>query len=151
MVWHYKWMDGQTDRQTGSITISPLFLRKGGGGGGGVGINIISLLCAEFAHSMISANIKFLSLTLSSRSLWRVGKHSYCPFDIIRKDVFALFFILNENILFSLTIPYQKPFVFFVSVFCFQILTLKLKLRPKIGLTYAISIVKWFFGIFLRK
>ena len=66
-----------------------------------------------------------------------------------RKDVFAWRFILNENILFWLTISYQKPFVFSVSVFCSQICTLKLNLSPKIGLTYAISIVKWFFGIFV--
>ena len=74
----------------------------------------------------------------------------YCPFDISRKDVFfACRFILNENILFWLTIPNQKPFVFSVSVFCSQICTLKLNLSPKIGLTYAISIVTWFCGIFV--
>ena len=59
------------------------------------------------------------------------------------------FFILNENILFWLTISNQKPFVFSVSVFCSQIFTVKLNLRPKIGLTYTISIVKWFFGVFV--
>ena len=57
-------------------------------------------------------------------------------------------FILNENILFWLTISYQEPFVFSVSVFCFQIFTVQLNLRPKIGLTYAISVVKWFFFFF---
>ena len=51
------------------------------------------------------------------------------------KTFFAWRFILNENILFWLTISYQKPFVFYVSVFCSQIFTQKLKLRPKIGLT----------------
>ena len=61
---------------------------------------------------------------------------------------FAWHFILNENILFWLTISYQKPFVFSVSVFCSQIFTLQLNLWPKIGLTYAFSIVKLFFGIF---
>ena len=65
------------------------------------------------------------------------------------KTFFAWCFILNENILFWLTIPYQEPFVFSVSVFYFQICTLKLNLSPEIGLTYAISIVKWFFGIFV--
>ena len=64
------------------------------------------------------------------------------------KTFFAWRFILNENILFWLTISYQKPFVFSVSVFYFQICTLKLNLSPEIGLTYAISIVKWFFGNF---
>ena len=64
------------------------------------------------------------------------------------KTFFAWRFILNENILFWLTISYQKPFVFSVSVFCSQICTLKLNLSPKVGLTYAISIVKWFFEIF---
>ena len=72
----------------------------------------------------------------------------YCPFDITRKDAFAWRFILNENILFWMTISYQKPFVFSVSVFYFQICTQKLNLWPKIGLTYAIFIVKWFFGFF---
>ena len=67
-------------------------------------------------------------------------------FYITRIYVFCLAFILNENILFWLTISYQKPFVFSVSVFCSQIFTLKLNLRPNIGLTYAISIVKRFFG-----
>ena len=39
---------------------------------------------------------------------------------------------------------YQKPFVFSVSVFCYQICTLKLNLRPKVGLIYirVVSIVK---------
>ena len=58
------------------------------------------------------------------------------------KTFFAWRIILNENILFCLTISYQKPFVFSVSMFCSQIFTLKLNLWPKIGLTYAISIVK---------
>ena len=49
-----------------------------------------------------------------------------------------------------LTIFYQELFVFSVSLFCSQICTIKLNLRPKIGLTYAISIVKWLFGIFGR-
>ena len=50
--------------------------------------------------------------------------------------------ILNENILFRLIISYQQPFVFSNSMFCSQIFTVKLNLKPKIGLTYAISIVK---------
>ena len=47
----------------------------------------------------------------------------YCPFDVTQKDgfFFAWHFILNGNILFWLTISYQKPFVFSVSVFCSQI------------------------------
>ena len=58
------------------------------------------------------------------------------------KTFFAWRFILNENSLFWLTISCQKPFVFYVSVFCSQIFTQKLKLWPKVGLPYAISIVK---------
>ena len=65
------------------------------------------------------------------------------------KTFFAWRFTLNENILFCLTIYYQKPFVFYVSVFCSQIFTQKIKLRPKVGLTYAISIVKFLFGMFV--
>ena len=49
---------------------------------------------------------------------------------------------LNENIVFLLTISYQKPFVFSVSVFCSQICTLKLNLWQKIGLTYVHPLVK---------
>ena len=60
------------------------------------------------------------------------------------KTFFAWRFILKENILFWLTISYQKPYVFSISVFCSQKYTLKLNLRPKIGQTNAISIVKWF-------
>ena len=69
------------------------------------------------------------------------------------KTFFAWRFIINDNILFWLTMSYQKLLVFSVSVFCSQTFTLKLNLRSKIGLTYAISIVKWFFfGLFvLRK
>ena len=51
-------------------------------------------------------------------------------------------FLLNENILFWLTILCQKTVAFYVSVFCSQIFTQKLKLRQKVGLAYAISIVK---------
>ena len=74
---------------------------------------------------------------------------NYCPFDICRKDVFVWRITLNENILFSLSISHQKPVVFSVSVFYSQIFTVKLNLRPKIGLTYAIFTVKRFFGCFV--
>ena len=67
------------------------------------------------------------------------------------KTIFAWRFILNENILFWLTISYQKSFVFSVSVFCSQISTQNLNLRPKIGLTYAIFIVKGFFEAFVQE
>ena len=71
---------------------------------------------------------------------------------LLGKTFFACHFILNETVLFWLTVSYQKPFVLSVSVFCSQIFTLKLNLRSKICLTYAISIVKWFFfNICLRK
>ena len=80
----------------------------------------------------------------------RSRSQTYCPFDISWKDVFAWRFILNENILFWLTISNQKPFVFYVSVFCSQIFTQKLKLRTKVDLTYAISIVKCFCFVFLN-
>ena len=67
------------------------------------------------------------------------------------KTFFVWRFFLNENILFWLTISYQTLFVFSVSVFCSQIFTVKLNLRSKIGLAYAISIVKWFFWDVLSK
>ena len=50
--------------------------------------------------------------------------------------------VFNETILFRLTISHQNPFVFSVSVFNSQKYTLTLNLRPNVGLTYAISIVK---------
>ena len=40
-----------------------------------------------------------------------------------------------------MTISYQEPLVFSVSLLCFQILTIKLFLWQKAGLTYAISVV----------
>ena len=61
---------------------------------------------------------------------------------LLERHFFAWRFILNENILFWLTISYQKLFVFPVSVFCSEIFALKLNLWSKVGLTYAISIVK---------
>ena len=61
---------------------------------------------------------------------------------------FACRFILNENSLSWLTLFNEKPFFVSVLVLCFQIFTLKLNLRQNVGLTYAISIVKWFFFLF---
>ena len=81
-------------------------------------------------------------------------KFSWNPSTVLSTSLGKTFvawrFILNENILFWLTISYQKPFVFPVSVFCSQIFTLKLNLQPKVGMSYAIS--KMIFGNFcLRK
>ena len=58
------------------------------------------------------------------------------------KTFLAWRFILNENIDFCLTIPYQKPFVFSVSAFS----ALFSNVYSKMGLTYAISKVNWIFG-----
>ena len=59
---------------------------------------------------------------------------------------FAWRFILNENILFL-----SKT----ICLFCFPVLFSniyhKIKFTAKIVLTYAISIVKWFLGIFVYK
>ena len=49
---------------------------------------------------------------------------------------------------FSWTITYQKSFVFSVYLFCSQVFTLILNLIQKMGLTYAISIVNFFFFFF---
>ena len=59
-----------------------------------------------------------------------------CPFYITRKDVFCLAFFFKWNYFVLIDQSYQKPFVFPVSVFCFQTFTLIFNLRPKIGLTY---------------
>ena len=61
---------------------------------------------------------------------------------VLSTSLFAWRFVLNEDILFRLTISYQKPFVFSDSVFSSQIFTEKLNLWPKNGLTYVNSIVK---------
>ena len=73
----------------------------------------------------------------------------YYPFNINWKNIFCFAFYFKWKY-FVLTTSYQKPFVFSVSVFCSQNLP-KSNLRPNIGLTYAISIVKWFFKIFCLK
>ena len=82
-----------------------------------------------------------------TRSLWNVTLCSLLlSFRHLGKTFFVCRFISNENLLFWLTISYQP-----ISVFCSQIFTLKLNLRLKVGLTYAISLVKWFFGIFVKE
>ena len=64
------------------------------------------------------------------------------------KTLFVKRFILNENILFWLSKSYQKAFVFFVSVFCSQIFTLKLNLLRKIGLCkYNCKVIFWNFNL----
>ena len=95
-------------------------------------INIFSL------KIVIISNDKCFSFSVVL-SRW---SHSTVLLRSLGKTFFAWHFILNENSLFWLTISCQKPFVFYVSVFCSQIFTQKLKLRSKVGLTYAISIVK---------
>ena len=55
------------------------------------------------------------------------------------KKIFAWRFILNGIIDFELTISYQEPFVFTVSLLCFQMFTVKLILWPKMCLTHTIS------------
>ena len=53
--------------------------------------------------------------------------------------------MLFLGILFQMKI-FVLPFVISVPVLSFQIFTAKLILWPKMGLTYAISIVNWIFG-----
>ena len=66
------------------------------------------------------------------KSLWHDRAYQFTVLStLLGKTVFAWRFILNENILFWLTISYQKPFVFPVSVFCSQVVTLKLKFYSK--------------------
>ena len=71
-----------------------------------------------------------------------------CPFDITWKDVFCFAFYFKWTHFGVIEISYQKPFFF--CVFWSQIFTVKLNLRPKIGPTCAISIVKWLFWCFLK-
>ena len=87
------------------------------------------LLCKASSKKRLSERQVFLG-----RSLWS----AICPrwqstvlSTSLGKPFFAWCFILNENILFRLTISYQKPFVFSVPVFCSQICTLKLKFIAK--------------------
>ena len=70
--------------------------------------------------------------------------------------MFFAWHFLNENVFFWLTISYQALLYRPICLFCFYVLFSnmypKIKLTVKIGLTYAISTVKWFFFIFcLRK
>ena len=69
----------------------------------------------------------------------------YCPFGILWKDVFGLpfyskweCFVLTDHILLG---------TICLSCFCslFSNITVKLILRPKMGLTYAMSVVNWTF------
>ena len=73
----------------------------------------------------------------------------YCPFDISWKDVFCLafyfkwkYFVLIDHIL-------SENICLFCFCVLFSNIYTKMNLRPKVGLTYAISVVKWFFGIFV--
>ena len=65
------------------------------------------------------------------------------------KTFFACRFIRKENFLFRLTISYPKLFVFSVSALCFHKFTVKLLLRPKMGLIYAKFYSKMDFWNFL--
>ena len=70
------------------------------------------------------------------------------------KTFFAWRFILNVNIFCSdwlYLIRNRFYFLYLCFRFCPPIFTLKLNLRPKIGLTNAISIVKWLFFKLLSK
>ena len=67
--------------------------------------NVISLSSADSVPSV--ASVKLLSF-----------RHH-----LKRCFFFAWRFILNENILFRLIISYQKPFVFYIHVFCSQEVT----------------------------
>ena len=108
-------------------------------------------------QNLMSLHTKYIDLVkciyciVKSKDLIRLHEYAgYCPLNSTWKDVFCLAFYFKWKYLFWLTIFYKKPFFF--SVFCFQICTLKLNLRLTIGLTYTISIVKWFFLNFcLRK
>ena len=105
------------------------------------------------ANLLFLCKLRWFSLAQLMLFIWRwcvnINMITTVLLTSLGKTFFAWCFILNENILFWLTIPYQKPFVFSVSVFCSQLCTLKLNLSPKVDLTYAISIVKWFFEIFV--
>ena len=73
--------------------------------------------------------------------------NSYCPFDISRKDVFCLAFCFKRR--HFVLIDHILSETFTDSVFSSRIFTVKLDLRPKNGLTYANSIINWFFEIFV--
>ena len=92
----------------------------------------------------------------SGDKLWNIVEDLSCiqpPQSVriyaLRLTFFAWHFILNGIINFWLTISYQGPFVFTVSLLCFQIFSVNLILWPKMGLTHSVSRVMWSFGIFL--
>ena len=70
---------------------------------------------------------------------------TYCPFNISRKE-YLLLGILFEMKTFCSNWPYliRNHLSFLCLCFVLQKFTIKLNLGPKIGLTYAVSIVKRF-------
>ena len=76
-------------------------------------------------------------------------EYAYCPFDISRKDVFCLAFYLKWKYFVLIDYILWETIWLFSFCVCSQMCTLKLNLLPKVGMTYAISIVKWFFEIFV--
>ena len=100
-------------------------------------LNISQVLRRSKRHSKIT---NFCLLTLRYEKL-SVARTTHVLSTSLGKMCFAWHFILNEIICSNW--PYL---IFSVSVFCYQICSLKLNLQPIFSLTYAITIVKWFFG-----
>ena len=86
---------------------------------------------------MSAALANHKKITVLSTSL---GKTSFCLAFYFKSK----YYVLIDHIL-------SETICLFCFCVCSQIFTLKLNLRPKICLTYAISIVKWFFLEFLFK
>ena len=77
----------------------------------------------------------------------------YCPFDITQKAVFCLtfYFILNDNILFWLTISYQISICLFCFCFLFSNIYSKIKFTIKYWSNLWNFYTKVFFGEILSK
>ena len=106
---------------------------------------MLQLICM---YAVLAVHIQQILDLFIEIDFWRQRLRSTILSTSLGKRFFACRFIFSENILFWLTISYQKPFS--VSVFWSQICTLKLNLRPKIGPTYAISVVRWFLEFLIK-
>ena len=107
-------------------------------------------ITADFEENQFSLTILCIKIKICHKMLniWSIIQWITVLSTSLGKTFFAWRFILNENILFWLTISCQKPFVFYVSVFCSQIFTKKNKVTAKSlsGLCYFYSkVIFWIF------
>ena len=82
-----------------------------------------------------------------------MGSISYSAFDILRKDILFGILYLTEHLIFDWQYKMylnRNQLSFLLLCFVFKYLP-KINFMGKMGLTYAISVVIWIFGISLLK